>query len=472
MHRFSLKTLLILLPIAGITLYCAPGKRSGHTVVPTTDWRGLVLPATPQSTTGNPDAGLNYLLYGDMLGTGMPYALLAKNLVKPNADLVREGINANVPTGYTVFNAANGVPVMNGNCFSCHAAYLNGELVLGLGNTWPGYQKSIKVAAWGMRKLVNNKYKKGSPEREAFGNFGDYYRGIAPYVKTKNPGTTPAFRLEEACVRLRNPTDLRFQPKANFSMQRYTLPSDVPPLWNLDLKNALYYNSMGRGDFSKLLLQAVVLATPDSTSARHALRQMDDVLAWAKSLQPPPYPYPIDSALASEGHLVFLENCEGCHGKYAPDPVAYPNELIALWVVQTDPLYAMYLADQSGLPGWYNESWFAKSTPTSSLWPNYGYVAPPLEGIWATAPYLHNGSVPTIDDLLNSTQRPVYWERPTDSHAYDAVKLGWQYASKKTGKGKNTYNTRKAGYSNQGHTFGDELSASERKAVLEYLKTL
>ena len=53
-----------------------------------------------------------------------------------------------------------------------------------------------------------------------------------------------------------------------------------------------------------------------------------------------------------------------------------------------------------------------------------GYVARPLEGVWATAPYLHNGSVPTLDDLLKpEDERPVCF--PVGHREYDPVKLGY-----------------------------------------------
>ena len=40
-----------------------------------------------------------------------------------------------------------------------------------------------------------------------------------------------------------------------------------------------------------------------------------------------------------------------------------------------------------------------------------GYTAPPLDGIWATGPFLHNGSVPNLALVLDSTRRPTYWRR-------------------------------------------------------------
>ena len=78
----------------------------------------------------------------------------------------------------------------------------------------------------------------------------------------------------------------------------------------------------------------------------------------------------------------------------------------------------------------YNESWFAKEDADSryEVIDAKGYQAPPLDGIWATAPYLHNGSVPTLYGVLNSDARPKLFTRSfrTGEEDYDPVKVGWK----------------------------------------------
>ncbi len=107
-----------------------------------------------------------------------------------------------------------------------------------------------------------------------------------------------------------------------------------------------------------------------------------------------------------------------------------------------------------------------------------GYKARPLDGIWATAPYLHNGSVPTLYHLLlPPAQRPKsFW---LGSRDYDAEKVGYVWATKPaTGRawefvavgadGKSV-----DGNGNQGHDYGvSGLSEADRLALLEYLKSL
>ncbi|MCB0707314.1 MAG: c-type cytochrome [Saprospiraceae bacterium] len=434
---------------------------------PESFWHFRLLPENPQDWNGDPEAGLNYLVTGNYIGSGVPVALFADKLGEYQDTLLRrEGLAAYVDHTANIFPAANGTEVITGNCFSCHAYTVNDEVFLGLGNPEDDYQKGLGFKAWLLNVTVKAKYKKDSPEREAFGHFGDYYKAISPNIKTNNPVVNPAFRLEEACAMYRNPIDLTYTDKPQFETISYTLAADVPPLWNVRKKSGLYYNGMGRGDFTKLLMQASVLGIADSTAAREAQAQFDDVLAWVAQLEPPEYPYPIDYTLAEKGEILFNDECAKCHGTYGEFPT-YPNKLVSTKFIGTDPFYARYFTRVSGLADWYNASWFAQSEPRSSLEPLEGYIAPPLDGVWATAPYFHNGSVPTIASVINSDDRPDHW---TKVDGYDQDALGWKISLQKSGR--QVYKTDKPGYSNQGHYFGDPLSDMERQAILEYLKTL
>ena len=104
-----------------------------------------------------------------------------------------------------------------------------------------------------------------------------------------------------------------------------------------------------------------------------------------------------------------------------------------------------------------------------------GYVARPLEGAWATAPYLHNGSVPTLDDLLKpEEQRPVCF--PLGHREYDPVKLGYVSEITKVPPAEQSrifvYDTRIEGNSNRGHRYGTQLDSNDRESLLEYLKVM
>jgi hypothetical protein len=109
-----------------------------------------------------------------------------------------------------------------------------------------------------------------------------------------------------------------------------------------------------------------------------------------------------------------------------------------------------------------------------------GYQAPPLDGLWATAPYLHNGSVPTLTTLLKSSTRPARFTRPpsTDFAHYDRVNVGWRFEvvessrTLKPDESRSVFDASRFGLGNGGHTFGDALDDRERAELVEYLKTL
>ena len=214
-----------------------------------------------------------------------------------------------------------------------------------------------------------------------------------------------------------------------------------------------------------------LVSLQDSTQARSIDKQFPDVLAYIKSLPSPIYKGTIDQQKASEGKAIYEVNCSRCYGS-SNDKNDYPNLLVSLESIGTDPALVSTNYAYSQLLDWYNNSWFSKAPFAAKLIAKKGYIAPPLDGIWATAPYLHNGSVPTLEDLLNSSQRPKIWKRSFNSTDYDTKKVGWNYSTPLTKTDNQTYDTSLKGYGNHGHFYGDKLSVSERTALIEYLKSL
>jgi hypothetical protein len=102
--------------------------------------------------------------------------------------------------------------------------------------------------------------------------------------------------------------------------------------------------------------------------------------------------------------------------------------------------------------------------------PPYGpYAARPLYGIWAAAPYLHNGSVPTLYDLLlPAEQRPKTFA--LGGREYDPTKLGFAVGTA-CSQQDCLVDTTRTGDGNGGHLWGTDLAEPDRTALLEYLKT-
>jgi mono/diheme cytochrome c family protein len=191
----------------------------------------------------------------------------------------------------------------------------------------------------------------------------------------------------------------------------------------------------------------------------------------------------VDAGLAARGKELFADHCARCHGSYGPGG-KYPNKIVPLETIGTDPVLAYAISERN--VDHYNRSWFAKQPGPDGkpykFTAHSGYQAPPLDGVWATAPYFHNGSVPTIYHVLNSKARPKVFTRSFEAGKddYDPVKVGWKFKgladrpdAKASGyERRKVYDTTLRGRSNGGHTFGDKLSDDQRKAVIEYLKTL
>jgi hypothetical protein len=99
-----------------------------------------------------------------------------------------------------------------------------------------------------------------------------------------------------------------------------------------------------------------------------------------------------------------------------------------------------------------------------------GYVAVPLDGVWLRAPYLHNGSVPTLEDLLEPVdERPTLFYRGYD--VYERGETGFVHQGAEARRAGWEVDVSVPGNSNAGHEYGIDLAAADKRAVIEYLKT-
>jgi mono/diheme cytochrome c family protein len=292
---------------------------------------------------------------------------------------------------------------------------------------------------------------------------------VGPYTITDAKGVNPADNLAAILFAHRDPKTFAWHdPPLLEAPPEIVVPVDVPPWWHMKKKHAMFYVAAGRGDHARTMMAASTLCTDTIDEAREIDSYMADIYAYLLTLEAPKYPFAIDTALAEQGRVVFESSCQSCHGSYGTTE-SYPNLWVDVDYVGTDGVLALgasQFADR--FLAWFAESFYGE---VSRLEPQEGYVAPPLDGIWATAPYFHNGSVPTIEAVLDSSKRPKFWTRSFSSTDIDQDALGWIYTSLDTPAGP-AYDTTAFGYANTGHTFGDALTPDERRAVIEYLKTL
>jgi hypothetical protein len=186
--------------------------------------------------------------------------------------------------------------------------------------------------------------------------------------------------------------------------------------------------------------------------------------------------WPFEAPAASDveaGRALFGTHCAECHGTYGTGG-SYPNAVTPTADVGTDATREANFAANEVL--WVNGSWFGADHPMQDT---NGYLAPALTGVWASAPYLHNGSVPDLASLLDPSVRPTRWRRTGTAAAdYDATRVGWKHTvvnaptGTATVEARKTYDTQQPGLSNAGHTYGAALTAPERALLLAYLKTL
>ncbi len=425
------------------------------------EWRKIkIKPAVQRS--GDPGQGLDYLMNGDFVDSGFP--------ISPEFNLFGDVGHDQQLSPFSRISVDD-VEMIAPNCFQCHADSLNGAYILGLGNTSFDFTVDMSFAAQLMAIQLVSIYGEDSKEQQAAQPFIRALAATASHIQTEVVGANPADKLAAVLAAHRNRDDLTWQEEATMEIPEEVVPADPPAWWLLKKKHAMFTTGVGRGDFARLMMASSLLTLQDTVKAREVDEHFADVLAFINTIEPPKYRGVVDQELAEVGRSLFEEQCSGCHGSYGDD-ASYPNYLIDLDLIKTDSLLASSNFAYPAFTEWYNDSWFAQGRHRAYLEPGRGYVAPPLDGVWATGPYFHNGSVPTIYHVLQSSERPTYWSMNRSSHAYDHEYVGREIKVKSYKQDKYTYDTTIPGYGNQGHEFGDEFTEDERMAVLEYLKTI
>ncbi|MDT7604263.1 MAG: hypothetical protein QOF61_2260 [Acidobacteriota bacterium] len=248
---------------------------------------------------------------------------------------------------------------------------------------------------------------------------------------------------------------------------------DFPSIWNQQIRHGINLHWDGDNDdvrernFSAAFGAGATRENVDEAS-------IDRIGAWIEYLPPPPYPFAktSDPNVVAHGEQIYRQYCYECHtigGKYT-------GQVTPLQEVQTDEhRLNSYTEKLVPIQREYGKGYDWSFTHFHKT---NGYANAPLDGIWARAPYLHNGSVPTLYDLLTPAERrnggnPSFY---TGHGVYDTANVGFRTdASTTNGMKSPVFVITELGNSNKGHTgarFGTELSEEDKRALIEYLKTL
>lgn len=260
--------------------------------------------------------------------------------------------------------------------------------------------------------------------------------------------------------------------------------ADFPSVWNLHTRKGddLFLNWSGDTPAVRSVLIDSALglgAAPDPNLPGDELmwswhrrdwflQRMEELDDFLSELPPPRYPFPVDVELAQRGKPIYERMCANCHtpGRpytnklTLPDAIGVDRERLDTWI-QTAADEANRRVREMGID-------------RPEMVKQEGYQNMPLDGLWMRAPYLHNGSVPNLREMLEpSANRSPVFHRGFDVYDQenvgfvvsgpDAERYGWRFDTSVRGDGN---------LGHEGAAYGTELSAEEKEALLEYLKTL
>lgn len=258
--------------------------------------------------------------------------------------------------------------------------------------------------------------------------------------------------------------------------------SDMQSIWNLAPRvthgMALHWDGLNT-DLTEVVLSSAI---GDGTTPKALpVKKLKELESWLKGLPAPKFTdrFPIDRELAVAGEPIFQAQCARCH--------AMDGEKTGQVLTLADPEWAAAAGTASDLPPFTDrhraDLWTPEAAAAYNRYAaNYpwkfshfrstgGYVNVPLDGLWLRAPYLHNGSVPYLGELLEPPERRTkVFFRGLD--VYDPIRMGFISEGPDAERLGSRYDTGVIGNSNQGHLWGTDLEPGQKQALIEYLKLL
>lgn len=259
--------------------------------------------------------------------------------------------------------------------------------------------------------------------------------------------------------------------------------SDMMPLWNLAATTgkapsgetkALHWDGLNTSLHEVVVTGAIGDGMTYKTYPA-TKDHLDRTEKWLEQFSPPPSPfsssqdsaspYYVAADLVTTGKAIYDRECSVCHTPHGArnrtvipvTEVGTDRHRVDMWTAEAAKRYGAYQEEYNwGFKGFQNVD---------------DYVAVMHNGLWLRAPYLHNGSVPTLRDMLKKpADRPTLFYRGYD--LIDPVNGGFIAQGEKAERVGSRYDTQLPGNSNQGHLYGTDLSEQDKEALLAYLKTL
>jgi len=438
------------------------------------------------------------------------------------------------PVGFSVSDpkTSSGIPFAGINCAACHTGQIEYK---GTAIRINGGQGMIDFSSFlgGMfgallatdndparrTKFFADAIKAGYPADGMEGDFRATIAGIRATPPAPGPTTVASFGRNDALNGLASRV-FGIELKVPANQKARNAPVSFPYLWDIWRLSWVQYNGFqpgwlpqGRnvgevlGVFGKLNLVDPTSGAPNPEPLRWQTSLQLGNLIWMeetlRGLRAPTWPTeifgPIDQAKADRGRELFKTHCVQCHGIKELPNGTWDVTVVPLQRIGTDPNQATnwaglsydgsklgigkttaYIALAAVVNAVRKQLYADNKTPASEQEGDVtdeapcGYKARPLIGVWATPPFLHNGSVRTVFDLL-SDKRPAKFNMR--SREYDPVNLG--YTDEQT---PNSFvlDTSITGNSNAGHWFandgtrpgwiGPALPDADKYALIEYLK--
>ncbi len=369
-------------------------------------------------------------------------------------------------------------------CVACHSGRAAGQLVIGLGNKnidvgQVGTDAYLAQLLWGVAPRPNK------PEFSELHKRAMHFTSI---LKNKNINNLTQGLVPTSLVKTWFYETGGVEIPKKFGRGQVK----VPHLWGYGekRKSGSFWDGFADGVFPGWAVAVELRGGQSIKNVREYVDKIHHAEDLMSDLLPPKYPFDIDQARALKGKEFFNQTCYKCHGTYERDseglPIYKQPKVVPWKYVKTDYERLEFVTED------FLE--LIDSSPLNDLMKykegqKKGYVAQRLWGVWSRFPYLHNGSVPTIMDLLTLPKdRPEVFDlyKSGEKERFDEAKLGlkierdtssknYRKLLRKAKKGKRSiYYTQRAGHSNQGHAFSfyKQMTQEDRLNLIEYLKTL